>query len=402
MAAYQYLEATGVIVPDTSDILTEVQDEYKDTFGSDLVVTPDTPQGVLITAQALTRADLVRNNAAVANQINPNIAEGLFLDALLALTGMERTSATPSLVSNVTLTGVPGTVISAGSIASTSAGDEFESITTVTLDGSGNGAVDFQSIAYGAVPCAASALTQIVSNILGWETVINTTSASLGQETQSDQQTRALRQNTLAFQGVSLAEAITSALYNVDGVNSLTFQENVAATTQVINGISMVAHSIYACVDGGTDEDVAAALLENKSSGCAWNGDTSVNVVEPASGQTYEVKFDRPDEVGILVRVTTPNGNEVNIVQSILDYAAGNVHITNENGVENALTGFTVGSDVSPFEIAGAIMAENPGYFITKVEISRVSPVAYTTNAIAMGVNEIAATQASYISVVIT
>src|SRR4029077_9504949 len=101
---------------------------------------------------------------------------------------------------------------------------------------------------------------------------------TLGTTTQSDQAARALRQNTLAFQAVSLAEAITSALYNVAGVTSLTFQENVAATTQTINGISMVSHSIYACVDGGSDTDVAATLLENKSSGCAWNGGTSVSV----------------------------------------------------------------------------------------------------------------------------
>ena len=69
-------------------------------------------------------------------------------------------------------------------------------------------------------------------------------------------------------------------------MTSLTFQENVSASTQTINGISMVGHSIYACVAGGTDTDVAAALLENKSSGCAWNGGTTVNVVEPASGQS--------------------------------------------------------------------------------------------------------------------
>ncbi|OWK47548.1 hypothetical protein [Fimbriiglobus ruber] len=55
-------------------------------------------------------------------------------------------------------------------------------------------------------------------------------------------------------------------------MTSLTFQENVSASTQTINGISMVGHSIYACIEGGTDTAVAAALLENKSSGCAWNG----------------------------------------------------------------------------------------------------------------------------------
>lgn len=389
---YQYLNRTGVIVPDTSGLLTNVQDEYKTAFGSDLIVTPDTPQGVLITAEALARAEVVSNNAALANQINPNVTGGVFLDAIMALTGMQRTAATKTLVTGVELTGVPGTVISAGVVAATSTGDQFALAATVTLATDGTALGDFESVEYGPIACNADSLTTIVTNVLGWETVTNPNAGALGTTTQSDQAARALRQNTLAFQGVALAEAITSALYNVPGVKSLTFQENVAATTEVINGITMVGHSIYACIDGGTDTNVAAALLENKSSGCAWNGDETVEVVEPASGQTYTVKFDRPDVISLRVRVTTSNGNAGNITQAILDYAAGSI---------NGLAGFIVGADASPFELAGAIMSEYPSYYISKVELSLLSPTDYSTDAIPIGVNEIAYTQNSYITVVI-
>src|ERR1700722_6581036 len=113
-APYEYLNPTGVVVPDTSGLLTDVQSEYQAVFGTDLIVTPDTPQGVLITAETLARTEVVNNNAALANQINPNIAGGVFLDAILALTGMQRTVATPTVVPNVSLTGVAGTVIPGG------------------------------------------------------------------------------------------------------------------------------------------------------------------------------------------------------------------------------------------------------------------------------------------------
>src|SRR5277367_5673296 len=125
---YQYLDATGVIIADTSSLLADVQGEYQSVFGADLIVTPDTPQGVLITAETLARTEVVNNNAALANQINPNIAGGVFLDAILALTGMQRTAQTQTLVTNVTLTGVAGTVIPAGSQAQTAAGDVFGSL----------------------------------------------------------------------------------------------------------------------------------------------------------------------------------------------------------------------------------------------------------------------------------
>lgn len=389
---YQYLTSTGVIVPDTSLLLAEVQQEYKDALGADLVVTADTPQGVLITAETLTRTEVVNNNAAVANQINPNIAGGTWLDAILALTGMQRTPATKTSVSGVTLTGVPGTVIAEGVIAATAAGDRFASTSLVTLDAGGFATVDFEAVETGPIPCNTSDLNVLVTSVLGWETVVNGSAGVLGTTTQSDQAARALRQNTLAFQGISLAEAITSALYATPGVTSLFFQENVENTTQVINGISMVSHSVYACVKGGTDTDVAAALLENKSSGCAWNGSTVISVVEPASGQSYAVKFDRPTPKGILIKVTTTNGNSDNITQAILEYA---------NGLIDGLEGFVVGADVSPFEIAGAITRQFPAYYISRVQISLTSPVSYSTNVIPIGVNEIATTQLSYITVVI-
>ena len=102
-----------------------MQNEYKAIFGADLIVTADTPQGMLITAEALSRTQEVSNNAALANQINPNISGGVFLDAIMALTGMQRTSATKTIVSAVTVTGVASTAIPAGSQAKTAAGDIF-------------------------------------------------------------------------------------------------------------------------------------------------------------------------------------------------------------------------------------------------------------------------------------
>lgn len=390
---YLYVEQSGLIIPDTSALLAEVQQEYRDGFQKqDLVVTADTPQGVLIVAETQSRAQEVGNNAAVANQINPNFAGGTFLDAILALTGMERTAQTQTLVQNVALTGVPGTVISQGAQAQTDAGDLFMSLNSVILDGSGNATVNFVSMQYGPIPCEEDALSHVVQGPLGWETVNNPIAGILGTTTQSDSGGRALRQNTLAFNGVSLAEAQTSALYATQGVTSLSFRENITSDPITIDGITLVPKSVYACVRGGSDTDVAAALLENKSSGANWNGGVTVNLVEPASGQTYAVKFDRPDEIGILIKVTAKGGTDDQIIQSILDYAAGLI---------DGQPGFVVGADVSSFELSGAINIENPGIYVKKVELDlAVGGSGYSTDEIPININQIAVTQSSYITVV--
>lgn len=391
MTNYTYINSSGLVVADTSAIQSEVQQEYKDTFGEDLIVTSDTPQGVLIDGETLSRADVVQNNAALANQINPNIAGGIFLDAIGALSGIDRIESTRTTVT-AQLTGVPLTLIPAFSRARTSAGDLFESVSGIVLDSSGDGEVEFRSIEYGEISCLAGELNTIVSGILGWETVTNDSDATLGKEEQSDEGYRAYRRNTLAFQAVSLSEAITSALYATEGVLSLSYRENPESTTETIDGVSMDPHSIFACVDGGTDLDVATAILENKSQGSPMMGDQVVPVVDPASGQTYNVKFYRPTEIDILIRATVKYGTSADVKSAILEYV---------NGEIDGEDGFVVGADVSPFELAGAINNNFPSIYVKKVEISLTGTVSYSTDEIEIGVLEKASTEEGYITVVV-
>lgn len=397
MADYQYINSTGVIIPDTSTLLTGVTSTYTAVFGTDLVVTPDSPAGVFINAEVIAEAAMVQNNAAVANQINPNLAAGTFLDAILALTGAQRSPATQTYVAGVTLTGVSGTVVPAGTLAATAAGDQFASVSTVTIPPSGTTTVDFKSVAFGAIPCAISALTTIVSAVLGWETVTNPNAGTGGSATQSDVGARAFRNNTLGYQGVALPVAITSALYNIPGVTSVWFQENVAATTQTINGVSMVAHSIYAVVNGGSELAVAAALLENKSSGAAWNGSTSVSVIESASGQDYTVLFDYATPVSVSVQVTTPNGNTTDITSAILAYMNGTV----ANFPVTQGSGWSIGGTLSCFEISAAIAAQFPQYIIKNVQIKLTVGGTYATTPLTAAVNQIFYTASSAITVII-
>ena len=73
MASYQYLNNSGVIVADTADTLTTVENEYKNAFGQDLIVTPDTPQGVLITSETLARDNVIKNKIATYHHAKSNL-----------------------------------------------------------------------------------------------------------------------------------------------------------------------------------------------------------------------------------------------------------------------------------------------------------------------------------------
>ena len=369
---YTYINSTGVITTDTSTILTSVQDEYLSLFGTNLNVDPDTPQGILITAETASRTAVADNNAAIANQINPNLAGGVFLDALLALTGSYRSAGAPSLVL-ATISGVEGTVIPAGSQASETVNNAIFATTIAVIIPVGGTLtnVEFQSIVDGPITCGAGTLTQIVNGVLGWETVTNPAAAIPGTLQQSDVAARLTRTNTLAAQGTGLAEAITSALYLTQGVTSLTFRENVESTTQVIDGVTMVPHSLYTCVAGTASSlDIATTLTNTKSGGCSYNNGLGIQIQQPVtnqySGQIITVLFDKPSMVNIVMTITV---SELSSVQD-LQTAVANAVVAYANGEVEYMNGFVVGAAVSPFQIAAAITQQIAGIFVQDVQIA--------------------------------
>lgn len=389
MADYRYYDLVttqGVIVPDTADVRADLEAEYKQVFGAELDVTPETPQGRLIEADTMSRMDTIRLNALMANQINPNVATGTFLDAIAALTDCYRNPATQSSVL-ATLTSSAGTVIPAGSTAKTTADDIFYLENSVTLPVSGSAQGTFLSQDTGPVPAPAGSLITIVDGVIGWETITNDSAAQLGSNVESDRDLRLKRRRTL-FTGAGYIGAVESALWRVDNVQGVLVKQNDTGAAVTDDNVTLAAHSIYACVYGGSDTDIALALYKVKTVGAAYNGNTSVTINDPVNGRPYVVKFQRPTVVQIQVEidgvVTSPIGDlHSAILQAINDYQFGNIA-----NVE----GLNVGTDVSPFEMSAAIATQVQGIFITNIKIARVGGTP------ASGVVEIFANEIARIS----
>ena len=140
-------------------------------------------------------------------------------------------------------------------------------------------------------------------------------------------------------------------------------------------------------MEGGSDSDVAMALLAGKTAGSGWTGTTSVTVTEPVSRQDYIVMFDRPTVVNVLIRVTIGNLGEVEspiatVRRSIINYSAGN---------QEGETGFVIGSDVSPFELAGAVNRDNPQLFVSLCEVAvKMETPVYQATTLTINLNQLA------------
>ena len=374
---YEFVQNQGVVVPDTAEIYSQVLSEWQAAFGA-INADPSQPQGVMIAAETLAREAVANNNALLANQINPNMAQGVFLDAICALFGIERAPATPSKVAGVQLAGVASTAVPAGTIALDMAGNRWRSTRAVTLPAT----VDFESVETGAFPLPVGALNQLETQILGLETVYNPVAGVPGTSEQTDSALRVSRRQRLARQSISVSEAMASAVYDVAGVTSVAYRENTSSAPATIDGITLDPHSIWVCADGGDPTAIATALLRAHTGGAGFNGAQVVQVTDPHSRQTYPVKFDRPAYVPVSVTVTgrVLGDRSVNpeaiIPAAVATWARGDV--TGDPGLQ-------IGTDVSTFEIGFAVNAALPGFQVTAVELRRAGvPVVGNTLAISL------------------
>lgn len=367
---YDYITGQGVIVPDTSVILSEIQDEFKAVFGEDLDLSETTPQGRLIELMQRNRTFCIQICALVSNMLNLNRATGFVLDDLGSLFLIERQSASPTRTT-VELGGVPGTIIPAGTRLQTTDGDIFTSEDQVTIGSSGSVMVQYRSVELGEIPCPANTLTTILDSVNGLETAVNPSAPTLGTPLESDTAFRERIKQSLNVNSIAILSAIKSNLMTVNGVKDSWCYDNFTDSAQVKDTITVPAHSLLACVDGGNDMDVARVLYQKKTIGTGYitSSPTLVTktVTDEAYGNEYTVRFMRPIETAIDVKIKV-------LKQAYsgadLRTAVKNAIMQWYNGEVDGVDGIKIGKDVSPFEIAAAVSVLLPDVFIDYVKVA--------------------------------
>lgn len=383
MSQYNYVIDSGTIVADTSQILSEVQTEYKQALGQNLDLDAATPQGALITGETLARTGVMKNNAEVANQINPNLARKTFLDAVCALLGIERGKNQSTVATGVRIAGVSATQINAGSRLQTADGDIFLLANSVTIPVSGvvnNASLVSQS--FGAIPIPVGTLT-ILDGTIGWgscEIVAVQTLVVLGSTSMQDNRLRNFRRQRLATQGLGSTEAIWAAILGVANVTSCQVVENNTGATGTINGVPFtLPNAIWACVAGTPNpDDLALAMYNAHQGGCPWDYGTGAGVsvespnghkvVDPNSLQPYRVKWTTPVNFDGYVHIEVSQQNtvadpEASVRNAILQYATGQL---------DGELGLVVGASFSAFEVAGAVSRQIPGMYVKKCQVAFV------------------------------
>lgn len=337
------IDSTGIKGTSLTEYLELLGQQFQTAFGDDIDLSDQAPAGQLNGIYANTASDLDDALVAEYGYLNPYNMVGAQLDGWGAYFNIFRRPATPSTVT-AQVTGVPTTLIPAGSRARTTEGDIFLSSEDILLDVSGNGSGAFQSAETGATPILANTLTQIVdTDVIGWETVNNADAGTLGQVQQSDTLFRQFIYNTIAVNAVSTVEAIRSKVLTLSDVLGCNVYENDTAANITIQNVTLLPHSIAVIVNGGTAQEIGEAIQFSKTVGANTEGaNTAIQTmvtVATNDGQSsidiyyYPVVFVTL-QINVTIQLYQASPDVINTIKMrIIEYFAGTFNGgTNEDG----------------------------------------------------------------------
>lgn len=158
---------------------------------------------------------------------------------------------------------------------------------------------DFQADEAGSNTLPANSLIEIVTPVTGWDSVNNESAGATGRDTETDDELRIRRAQSI-ISGTATEEAIASSVFNnVEGVTAVNIFSNRTDST---DSESRPPHSFETVVEGGTDQEVGDEIWRVQPAGIQSFGNTSVTV-QDSQGRDQQVDFSRPETVYIFLRV---------------------------------------------------------------------------------------------------
>lgn len=326
--------AAGFVPKRLADVLASVKSKLNAiTVNGQTLVVNDGDDTVIAQMMGIVSAEVAEAWEAMSvlsTQFDPRYNTGAAQSGVVQINGILRRAAIPTQIS-VDMTGTVGKNVLAGAVVTDVDGTmSFSLNDMVTFNGAGEATGVFTSNSTTAVSINDGATLKIATPTTGWKTAVVNTTVVAGSSEETDEELRIRQQNSTALTSKSQFESIYAAVLNVTGVKYGRVYANSTVTDES-TGKLIPAKSIAVVVLGGSDEDVATAIFNASPVGIGFFGTTTVDIVDPTTGFSYEVSFVRPTEIAVDVDVTV-HGNgtdfqvdtyEADIKNAIIAYAEG-------------------------------------------------------------------------------
>lgn len=310
------ISATGLMTATRAELTAYYNAQFQIIYGSDITLTPDSPDGQLIGILVQGIIDLQDLLTQIYNGFDPDNALGAVLDQRVAINGIQRQAGTFT-VTNLTIVmsdaaTLPGLDQVAQPVYTVqdNAGNLWELITTQNPSGAGSYVYTFQAAAPGAVLTTPNTITIPVTIVLGVVSVNNpTTYTTLGLNEETDAALKIRRQKSVSLASQGYLAGLLAALENINGITSAFVYENDTGAT---NGDGVPGHSIWVIVAGtASSADIATAIYDKRNAGCGMFGAQSYTITQ-VDGTFFNVFWDVVVPEPLFIKFTASSLDGVN------------------------------------------------------------------------------------------
>lgn len=296
----------GLIIQNLAEILAERENNLKSFLGDDFIISGESVVANLQLADADRELSIQELLLYIASQLDPDQAEGIWLDYICALNNITRYRATKSTIP-VIVSGSVNTSKNIGEliIVNESTDEYYTNIEPIVIEEDGTDSVMFQATSFGPITNLISDNFYLKTPSLGITGVAYDTSRTgvVGRNTETDAELRLRRANSVTYTASSILSSIKSAVASLSNIQGLQVYEN--DTMQTKEGLPPKSFEIV--VQGGDDDEIAQAILSKKPVGIQAFGNTVVEVTDEDLN-IFEVGFTRPTEVPISLTITFTSG----------------------------------------------------------------------------------------------
>lgn len=308
--------------------VTITQDEALKIAKSDIQkymgIETDVSDGSAMGRLALMYANrIVEYDNSAQNVYDNNFwqtASGVSMDRLATSIGIQRHQAQYAQV-DLQIKGKPGYLIPAQTEFMTDNGDSFLSDEDIQLDQAGNALVSAHSSdAASYTNVDANTIINQANPVDEIDTVNNDMPASGGSDLESDYDFRIRGNINKNSPENPTVGGIRTALINVNGVTSVTVQNNQSKSTDEHGN---PPNSIHIYVVGGTDDDIANKLVNVLAGGASTVGKITKTVM--VANNPVIVSFDRAQQKTLSFKIDINSGNGYDddaVKQAIQDYVS--------------------------------------------------------------------------------
>lgn len=368
------LNANGLQTQTQAEIVDELTQKLRATFGNNLNVSTSSIMGQLVNIFAELRALDQQTALAVYRCFDPNAAIGVCLDRLALLTGSQREGATNSTVD------VEFTFTAAGQVNN---GDQFRNDDNNTIWEAINGpwvaggpgviAGQLQAVDTGPILANAGTTWSLVTANPNLSGVANPADdANPGQNEQSDTSFKQTRSQELFARGQGPLAAITAVVSKVDGVTYAKTYHNPNVNPFDADGIPFKAFNVVVQTTPSPppvalQQSIWDAIWSVTGAGGEAFGTDYVGSVVDSEGQLQQpIAFDLVSDVTIWIEVEITTSTSENPITPNIEAVCAAAILERANASWK-----TVGRDVLAFDVVGVI-----NDLVTAGEVSGIDQVA--------------------------